>query len=730
MELDRSNVIDRLQSRVMSIDDFNFDHLSAPPLYTLLTQQDIDRLYSIAHSIKYSGNPARKYKMIDEVLKPRGFIKLSAGTNRVVYKHTEIDSIVLKVAYDDVGIKDNPREFINQAIFKPFVTKIFEVSPCGTVAVVERVIPITSREEFHSVAEDVYLAINNWFIGKYVMADIGTKFFMNWGIRRGFGVVLIDFPYCYELDGNKLYCSALNNNSPTGICDGLIDYDDGFNFLVCEKCGTRYRVNELGKSVNNKNIIIKGRRKAKMKVSTMRYGTKVSATEDNLGLKPETASVVVDDRGTSKPVGSLKVSTKYVETDKKKRKGKVNVSMGSNKNKGNSRGTVRSDSPTSKMKVGTTRVSVAEPEKKIGVANDISVSIDAPTIVSIEGYNEETKMITFKVNKGSLEDFVETNVLELPEELVSSIIESSTINAELSQALLDLNESESESMEMKKRNKKLQEEIEKYLTQISQLNESVAALNKDIEEKEKKIVYLEDKLDDTLVDKLRKEITDLQGKIKAMREAEEDAPETPDPVSKDVTLLEEKNKEIENLTATINTMTEELNASVEEVNGLEAALSKSESKIKKLQNTLDDKDAKISALEQLLSETNEKLDQVETKVSLEAFDWAKENKIYAMFENLELGASFIQGKVVPITTLVSDDKLENIPEDLRDQSIIIFPTGDEGYPNFVDQDTNIIAVTSINGTLINDIMTAPVDEESVEEEVVEMVEAPVGAVQQ
>ena len=448
-----------------------------------------------------------------------------------------------------------------------------------------------------------------------------------------------------------------------------------------------------------------------MKVSTMRYGTKVSATEDNLGLKPETASVVVDDRGTSKPVGSLKVSTKYVETDKKKRKGKVNVSIGSDKNKGNSRGTVRSDSPTSKMKVGTTRVSVAEPEKKIGVANDISVSIDAPTVVSIEGYNEETKMITFKVNKGSLEDFVE-------------------INAELSQALLDLNESESESMEMKKRNKKLQEEIEKYLTQISQLNESVAALNKDIEEKEKKIVYLEDKLDDTLVDKLRKEITDLQGKIKAMREAEEDAPETPDPVSKDVTLLEEKNKEIENLTATINTMTEKLNASVEEVNGLEAALSKSESKIKKLQNTLDDKDAKISALEQLLSEANEKLDQVETKVSLEAFDWAKENKIYAMFENLELGASFIQGKVVPITTLVSDDKLENIPEDLRDQSIIIFPTGDEGYPNFVDQDTNIIAVTSINGTLINDIMTAPVDEESVEEEVVEMVEAPVGAVQQ
>ena len=35
------------------------------------------------------------------------------------------------------------------------------------------------------------------------MADIGTNFFMNWGIRPGFGPVLLDYPYVYELDGNK-----------------------------------------------------------------------------------------------------------------------------------------------------------------------------------------------------------------------------------------------------------------------------------------------------------------------------------------------------------------------------------------------------------------------------------------------------------------------------------------------------------------------------------------------
>lgn len=192
MELERSSAIDRLQSRVVSIDEFNFDRLSAPPLYSLLSQQDIDALYHIATSIKYSGNARKKYQAIDSIMKPRGFVKLSAGTNRVVYKFLEDDRFVVKVAVDAVGIKDTPREFMNQHIFKPFVTKVFEVSPCGTVGTFERVIPITSREEFLSVAENIYEVINDWFIGEYIMADIGTKFFMNWGIRKS----LIIGVYC------------------------------------------------------------------------------------------------------------------------------------------------------------------------------------------------------------------------------------------------------------------------------------------------------------------------------------------------------------------------------------------------------------------------------------------------------------------------------------------------------------------------------------------------------
>ena len=251
MDLSRSSVIDRLQSRVMSIDDFNFDRLCAPPIYSLFTQQDLDRLYTIATSVRYSGNAQKRFQAIDEVMKPRGFVKLSSGTNRVCYRFLEDDSFVAKVALDAVGISDNPREFMNQYIFKPFVTKIFEVDPTGVISFAERVIPITSREEFVSVIDNIYDIVTKWFIGEYILADIGTKYFMNYGVRRSFGPVLLDYPYVYELDGNKLYCSEPDDNSPTGRCEGVIDYDDGFNHLYCPKCGKRYRVQELAKAIQD-----------------------------------------------------------------------------------------------------------------------------------------------------------------------------------------------------------------------------------------------------------------------------------------------------------------------------------------------------------------------------------------------------------------------------------------------------------------------------------------------
>lgn len=311
MAVDRNYILDKMRGKMMTPDQFNFEALQAPPLMSLLTPTDIGDLNCLATSIRYSGNPILRLQRQDELLKKRGFRKFTGGTNRVVYKFLEDDSFLIKVASDAVGIGDSPREWINQIQYKPFITKVHETSPCGTVGLFERVIPITSREEFLSVASDIYDVITNWFIGKFVMDDIGTKFFMNWGIRKGFGPVLLDFPYSYKLDGNKLYCNVPLPNSPTHICGGVIDYDNGFNHLRCTKCGTIYRAKELENAVKNETVLIKGG-KTKMKISFGYEGTKVVNDTTNFidtapKLKPRKA-------GKKSKIGELKVSAPMKKT--------------------------------------------------------------------------------------------------------------------------------------------------------------------------------------------------------------------------------------------------------------------------------------------------------------------------------------------------------------------------------------------------------------------------------
>lgn len=239
--------------------EFQFDSLTAPPIMALFTPNDIQELYKIATSLRYNGNMSKKREMIDAIMKRRGFRYLGCGTNRVVYSFLESKDFVAKVALDRVGLKDSGSEYINQAYFQPFCCKIFEVDPTGVIAFVERVNPISSIEEFLSVADDVFNMMVTKIIGKYVVDDLGTKTYMNFGIRQNsngytFGPVIIDFPYVYELDGAKLKCQTIIKNKYTGmdeICNGDIDYQPGFNGLICTKCGREYKAMDLAKESPN-----------------------------------------------------------------------------------------------------------------------------------------------------------------------------------------------------------------------------------------------------------------------------------------------------------------------------------------------------------------------------------------------------------------------------------------------------------------------------------------------
>lgn len=237
--------------------DFHYEDLWAPPIMSLFTPQDIQELVRIATSLRYAGNIARKYDMIDAVMKRRGFRRAHCGTNRVVYNFLEDDRFVAKVAVDRVGMEDSPAEYRNQAYFQPFCCKIFEVDPSGVISFIERVNPISSIEEFMSVKDDIFNMMVTKIIGKYIVDDLGTKAFMNFGIRMNangtaFGPVVIDFPYAYELDGAKLRCAhkIINEHGNLEECGGEIDYDPGFNTLICNKCGREYKALDLAKEKN------------------------------------------------------------------------------------------------------------------------------------------------------------------------------------------------------------------------------------------------------------------------------------------------------------------------------------------------------------------------------------------------------------------------------------------------------------------------------------------------
>lgn len=289
---DRDYTLKRMMSRRITPEEFQYESLWAPPLYTMLSREDIAQLHYYATSPLYSAKLKEKYKLIDDIMLSRGFKKLFAGTNRVAYEPTFANNFIIKVAYDKVALQDSINEFFNQHLLKPFCCKVFEVSECGTVGVFEKVQPITNSNEFISVAADIFVLLNNFLCGEFVVDDIGTHYMNNYGVRMGFGPVILDFPYVYRVDPKKIFCSKPDHNDPSGYCNGPIDYDAGFNKLYCKKCGCIYKPFELAKKIDYHEQVIKEREEIHMKI-------KISG--GSKGIKKS-----IDTNDMQKPVTSVK----------------------------------------------------------------------------------------------------------------------------------------------------------------------------------------------------------------------------------------------------------------------------------------------------------------------------------------------------------------------------------------------------------------------------------------
>lgn len=276
-ESERVNILERLLfTGTTTPMEFEWEQLAPDvDLYQLVTQEDIDYIHGIITSARYSGNSRLRISKIDEIMKFRNFTKFAGGTNRLVYIHPMAPNMVFKVAVDAVGIRDNPSEYYNQKLLKPFCTKVFQCSPCGTIASFQRVEKITSEEEFLSVLDDYILLMEVLVDGKHVFDDIGAKYFMNYGIWKGKGLVILDFPYMYEIDGSKLTCKNILDDGT--ICNGEIDYTKTFDEIRCTKCGRIYRAGDLAKTPESGASITRRKGEARMKFSLKR-GDKIIKT--------------------------------------------------------------------------------------------------------------------------------------------------------------------------------------------------------------------------------------------------------------------------------------------------------------------------------------------------------------------------------------------------------------------------------------------------------------------
>ena len=221
-----------------------FESIEGPCVYDFFTDDELALIKKIIFDRKDKAFK-KKFQKLDAIVKPKGFKRSGCGTNRVVYEPLDDNAtFCIKIALDRAGSKNNPDEIVNQKYLKPFVAKCFDISQDGNVGIFERVVPIENLYQMWSVREDIY-KIMETIVGRFIIDDFGTKAFKNWGLRKGFGPVLLDYADMYILDPKILYCTHTLNLYTTEQCRGELDYDAGFNNIICLKCGGIHMASEF-----------------------------------------------------------------------------------------------------------------------------------------------------------------------------------------------------------------------------------------------------------------------------------------------------------------------------------------------------------------------------------------------------------------------------------------------------------------------------------------------------
>lgn len=205
------------------------------------TKDEIKMFYALALSIDYRDNN-QKSDLLTEYLKPKGFICLGTGTNRVAYKKGRY---VFKFALDRRGIADMLIEAKRSEEAEEYVAHCFEC--CGVVAV-EEYIDIMDEETFGKGAvKEGILAVLKELSKEYILGDMGydAKNYCNIGFRvrkTDEGIahvpVFLDFAYMHPKLGNEEAFTCVKCGTP-------LEYNDTYTRYVCPKCGATFDYRDI-----------------------------------------------------------------------------------------------------------------------------------------------------------------------------------------------------------------------------------------------------------------------------------------------------------------------------------------------------------------------------------------------------------------------------------------------------------------------------------------------------
>lgn len=231
------------------------------PVSDFISDKKLERIMKFIESAESTEDV---YDRIESLLEDDFEVK-DLGTNRIVLKSkkSKYKDLIFKVAGDSHGIEANFREFYNGDLDKR-LTFSYSISKNGVFVVQEKVKPFTSKdmEEYKKDVREMLTHLSK----KLLLVDCKVKNFKNFGLRSNGDVCLLDHGDTVplpEYQGDKiinvneesyvsLRCKGFKDPGETRStkikpCGGKLKYSKNFDYLECEKCGTRITVNDAYK---------------------------------------------------------------------------------------------------------------------------------------------------------------------------------------------------------------------------------------------------------------------------------------------------------------------------------------------------------------------------------------------------------------------------------------------------------------------------------------------------